>query len=128
MNFEFGIRTEHDDPHITDIRGELQAESLMLINTNINNVQFCVAVQVTTCRGRDILWPPRYRPHNLTLYELAVNSTLPADYFQIWEVLNNMNRPSKANRHFCHFFKRYLFSVLVSIFLCFYSMTEREAK
>ena len=32
----------------------------------------CVAVQVTTCRGRGILWRPHYRPHSLLINCAAI--------------------------------------------------------
>ena len=58
---------------------------------------------------------------------LAVNSTLHADYFRAEEVLNIcISVRGNQTDILSQLIKRYLFSVSISAFVCFYSVAERE--
>jgi len=58
---------------------------------------------------------------------LAANAAMRADYFRTEQVLNIICISVQNQTDFlCRLIKRYLFSVSISAFVCFYSMAERE--
>jgi len=49
---------------------------------------------------------------------------MPVTIFAYGKFSNMYQRP-KSNRHFCHLFKRFLFSVSISVFCLLYNMADR---